>query len=40
MSGSSYSVAGRGELQLAILAEQLRREGFEFQMGKPGSSFN
>ncbi|HQI92923.1 MAG TPA: GTP-binding protein, partial [Candidatus Dojkabacteria bacterium] len=35
MSGSSYSVAGRGELQLAILAEQLRREGFEFQMGKP-----
>lgn len=35
ISGSSYSVAGRGELQLAILAEQLRREGFEFQMGKP-----
>jgi GTP-binding protein len=35
ISGSSYSVAGRGELQLAILVEQLRREGFEYQLGKP-----
>ncbi len=35
VSGSSYSVAGRGELQLAILVEQLRREGYEFQLGKP-----
>ncbi len=35
ISGSSYSVAGRGELQLAILVEQLRREGYEFQLGKP-----
>lgn len=34
-SGSSYFVAGRGELQLAILTEQLRREGYEFQLGKP-----
>lgn len=34
-SGSAYYVAGRGELQLAILTEQLRREGYEFQMGKP-----
>ena len=33
--GSTYSVAGRGELQLAILVEQLRREGFEFQLSKP-----
>lgn len=33
--GSSYFVAGRGELQLAILIEQLRREGYEFQLGKP-----
>lgn len=33
--GSSYSVAGRGELQLAILVEQLRREGYEFQLSKP-----
>lgn len=35
ISGSSFFVAGRGELQLAILTEQLRREGFEFQLGKP-----
>ncbi len=35
ISGSSYSVAGRGELQLAILVEQLRREGYEFQLSKP-----
>jgi len=35
VSGSYYSVAGRGELQLAILVEQLRREGYEFQLGKP-----
>ena len=35
ISGSSYSVAGRGELQLAILAEQLRREEYEFQMSMP-----
>lgn len=35
-SGSnSYFVAGRGELQLAILVEQLRREGYELQLSKP-----
>lgn len=28
-------VAGRGELHLSILIEQLRREGFELQVGKP-----
>jgi GTP-binding protein len=33
--GSGYQVAGRGELQLAILIEQLRREGYEFQLSKP-----
>jgi GTP-binding protein len=32
---SSYSVAGRGELQLSILVETLRREGYEFQIRKP-----
>ncbi len=32
---NSYFVAGRGELQLAILVEQLRREGYEFELGKP-----
>ena len=29
------SVAGRGELQLSILIETLRREGYEFQVRKP-----
>ncbi len=28
-------VSGRGELQIAILIEMMRREGFEFQVGKP-----
>jgi GTP-binding protein len=32
---NSYFVAGRGELQLAILVEQLRREGYELQLSKP-----
>lgn len=31
----SYYVAGRGELQLAILIETMRREGYEFQIKKP-----
>lgn len=35
VGGSSYFVAGRGELQLSILVEQLRREGYEFQLSKP-----
>jgi GTP-binding protein len=35
VGGSTYYVAGRGELQLSILVEQLRREGYEFQLGKP-----
>ena len=26
---------GRGELQFAILIEQMRRENFEFMVGKP-----
>jgi len=33
--GGSYYVAGRGEFQLSILIETLRREGFEFQIRKP-----
>jgi len=28
-------ILGRGELQFAILIEQMRREGFEFMVGKP-----
>jgi len=31
----AYTVKGRGELQLAILIENMRREGFEFQVSKP-----
>ncbi|MCL4360331.1 translational GTPase TypA [Patescibacteria group bacterium] len=33
--GSSFVVSGRGELHLAVLFETLRREGYEFQVGKP-----
>ncbi len=31
----SFKVLGRGELQLAILIEMMRREGHELMMGKP-----
>ncbi len=31
----SFEVAGRGELQLAILIEQMRREGFELAISRP-----
>lgn len=31
----SYRVSGRGELHLTILIETMRREGYEFQVGKP-----
>jgi len=31
----SYDVAGRGELQLAVLIENMRREGFELTIGRP-----
>ena len=31
----AYKVKGRGELQLAILIEMMRREGYELQVGKP-----
>jgi GTP-binding protein len=34
-TGSGYSVAGRGEMQLAILVEEMRREGYEFQVRRP-----
>ncbi len=33
--GNGFIVAGRGELHLAILLENLRREGYEMQVGKP-----
>jgi GTP-binding protein len=31
----TWEVQGRGELQLAVLAETMRREGFELTVGKP-----
>lgn len=31
----SFIVKGRGELQLSILIENMRREGYEFQVSKP-----
>ncbi|MCD9184834.1 MAG: translational GTPase TypA [Pyrinomonadaceae bacterium] len=34
-SPDSFRVSGRGELQLAILIEMMRREGFELQVSKP-----
>jgi len=34
-SPDTWEVQGRGELQLAILVEQMRREGFELTVGKP-----
>jgi GTP-binding protein len=34
-SPDSFNVSGRGELQLAILIEQMRREGYEIQVSRP-----
>ena len=34
-SADSFRVSGRGELQLAILIEQMRREGYEVQVSRP-----
>jgi GTP-binding protein len=31
----AFEVAGRGELQLGVLIEQMRREGFELAIGRP-----
>lgn len=35
MDGVGFTVAGRGELHLSVLIENMRREGFEMQIGKP-----
>ena len=35
MPDGGWMVSGRGELHLAILIERLRREGYEFQVGRP-----
>jgi GTP-binding protein len=34
-SSETFQVAGRGELQIAILIETLRREGYEFSVSRP-----
>ena len=34
-SPDTFEVQGRGELQLAILVEQMRREGYELEVSKP-----
>jgi GTP-binding protein len=33
--GIGFLVAGRGELHLGVLIETMRREGFEFEVGRP-----
>ncbi len=33
--GIGFVVAGRGELHLSVLIETMRREGFEFEVGRP-----
>ncbi|OHD71217.1 MAG: GTP-binding protein TypA [Spirochaetes bacterium RBG_16_49_21] len=39
-SSDSFIVKGRGELQLSILIENMRREGYEFQVSKPEVIFH
>ena len=34
-NSDAYVVSGRGELQLAILIETMRREGFELSVSRP-----
>lgn len=34
-NGIGFSVAGRGELHLSVLIETMRREGYEFEIGRP-----
>jgi GTP-binding protein len=34
-SGESFEVGGRGELQLGVLIENMRREGFEMSVSRP-----
>lgn len=34
-SGIGFIVSGRGELHLSVLIESLRREGYEFEVGRP-----
>lgn len=34
-SGIGFTVSGRGELHLSVLIESMRREGYEFEVGRP-----
>ncbi|MDP4152268.1 MAG: translational GTPase TypA [Bacillota bacterium] len=34
-SADTYKVSGRGELHLSVLIENMRRQGYEFQVSKP-----
>jgi GTP-binding protein len=34
-TGIGFVISGRGELHLSVLIETLRREGFEFEVGRP-----
>jgi GTP-binding protein len=34
-AGNGFEVSGRGELQLGVLIETMRREGFELSIGRP-----
>ena len=38
--GEAFEVAGRGELQLGVLIENMRREGFELSIGRPRVSID
>ncbi len=35
LGDTSFKVSGRGELQIGILAENMRREGYEFLLARP-----
>ena len=34
-AGIGFTVSGRGELHLSVLIESMRREGYEFEVGRP-----
>src|SRR5262249_34494254 len=35
-----FNVSGRGEMQIAILVEQMRREGYEGLVSRPGGTYH
>ena len=39
-SGEAFEVAGRGELQMGVLIENMRREGFELSISRPQVLFH